>query len=63
MYLQCIKTLSKALLCSQMYIRFIMLKPPTLNSRAGMVAHTCNPSTWEAEAGGPQVSRTAYATQ
>jgi hypothetical protein len=25
------------------------------NSKTGMVAHTCNPSTWEAEAGGWRV--------
>jgi hypothetical protein len=25
------------------------------NSKAGMVVHACNPSTWEAEAGGSQV--------
>ena len=26
-----------------------------LQTKLGMAAHACNPSTWEAETGGPQV--------
>jgi hypothetical protein len=32
-------------------------------SRAGVVAHAFNPSTWEAEAGGFLSSRTAWSTK
>jgi hypothetical protein len=40
-----------------------ILKLKVLKNEPGVVAHTFNPSTWEAEAGGFLSSRPAWSTE
>jgi hypothetical protein len=37
------------------YLKVIIYRFNTVSIKLNVVAYTCNPSTWEAEVGGPQV--------